>query len=198
MVFELLRLNIDITDEAFNRIYPQNIRVLSSKHWSPVAVAKAASEFLIDRPGARILDVGSGAGKFCMVGAAHTKGHFTGVEQRHHLVELSEKISILHGLRRVKYLHANITDIDFRDYTAFYFYNSFYENVNPVNKIDDTVQTDVQLYDSYSVYMVEQLSGLPSGTRFASYYTPSTVVPHSYRLVDSLYNGLLNFWEKIF
>jgi SAM-dependent methyltransferase len=198
MVFELLRLSIDITDEDFNRIYPHDIRVLSSKHWSPVAVAKAASEFLIDRPGARILDVGSGAGKFCMVGAAHTKGHFTGVEQRQHLVELSEKISILHGLRRVKYLHANITDIDFRDYTAFYFYNSFYENVNPVNKIDDTVQLDVQLYDSYSVYMVEQLSSLPSGTRFASYYTPSTVVPRSYRLVDSLYDGLLNFWEKIF
>src|SRR5690349_20850229 len=177
MVFELLRLSIDVTDEDFNAIYPQNIRVLSAKHWSPVAVAKTASEFLTDRPGARILDIGSGVGKFCMVGATHTKGHFTGVEQRKHLVELAEKISIRHGLRRVKYLHANITDIDFSDYTAFYFYNSFYENTQPAHKIDDTVRFDVKLYDTYSMYMVEQLSNLPSGTRFAAYCTPAPVIP---------------------
>jgi hypothetical protein len=48
MVFELPRPSIDITDDDFNTIYPQAIRVPSSKHWSPVAVAKAASEFLID------------------------------------------------------------------------------------------------------------------------------------------------------
>jgi SAM-dependent methyltransferase len=198
MVFELLRLSIDITDEDFNKIYPQNIRVLSSKHWSPVAVAKAASEFLIDRPAARILDLGSGAGKFCMVGATHTKGYFTGVEQRQLLVELSEKISILHGLRRVKYLHANITDIDFRDYTAFYFYNSFYENTQPAHTIDDTVRLDVKLYDEYSMYMAGQLSNLPSGTRLAAYCTPAPVIPRSFRLVDSLYDGSLNLWEKVF
>jgi SAM-dependent methyltransferase len=198
MVFELLRLSIDITDEEFNKIYPQNIRVLSSKHWSPVTVAKAASEFLTDRPGARILDVGSGVGKFCMVGAAHTKGHFTGVEQRQHLVELSENISVRHGLSRVNYLHANITDIDFRNYTGFYFYNSFYENIQPAKRIDDTVRLDVQLYQTYSVYMVEQLSGLPTGARFAAYYAPRTAVPKNFKLVDSLYGGLLNLWEKVF
>ncbi len=198
MVFELLRLSIDVTDEDFNTIYPQNIRVLSAKHWSPVAVAKAASEFLMDRPGARILDIGSGVGKFCMVGATHTKGHFTGVEQRPHLVELSEKISVLHGLRRVKYLHANVTEVDFGEYTGFYFYNSFYENTQPAHKIDDTVRLDVKLYDTYSIYMVEQLSKLPSGTRFAAYCTPPPVIPRSFRLVDSLYGGSLNLWEKIF
>jgi SAM-dependent methyltransferase len=197
MVFEFLRLSIDITDVDFNEIYPQNIRALSSKHWSPVGVAKAASEFLIDRPGARVLDVGSGVGKFCMVGATHTKGHFTGVEQRLRLVELSEKISSMHRLCRVKYLHANITDIDFRDYTAFYFYNSFYENTQPAHKIDDAVRLDVKLYDTYSMYMVGQLSNLPSGTRFAAYCTPAAVIPRSFRLVDSLYGGSLNFWEKV-
>jgi SAM-dependent methyltransferase len=198
MVFELLRLRIDITDDDFNTIYPENIRVLSSKHWSPVAVARAASEFLIDRPGARILDIGSGVGKFCMIGAAYTKGHFTGVEQRQHLVELSENISNRYGLNRVNYLHANITDIDFRNYTGFYFYNSFYENIHPVKRIDDTVRLDAQLYDAYSVYMVEQLSCLPLRARFAAYHTSPTVIPKSFRLVDSLYGGLLNLWEKVF
>jgi hypothetical protein len=133
-----------------------------------------------------------------MIGAAHTKGHFTGVEQRQHLVKLSENLSTRYGLSRVNYLHANITDIDFRNYTGFYFYNSFYENIHPVKRIDDTVRLDVQLYDTYSVSMVEQLSGLPSGTRFAAYHTSRTVIPKSFQLVDSLHGGLLNLWEKVF
>jgi hypothetical protein len=198
MIFQFLRLSIDITDERFNSIYPESIKILSSRHWSPVAVAKAASEFLVDRPGARILDIGSGVGKFCMIGAAITNGHFTGVEQRRHLVELSQKLSSVHGLQRVAYLHANITDIDFRKYSGFYFYNSFYENIHPLKRIDDTVHVDIDLYDTYSVYMVEQLSILPLGCRFAAYHTPRAVVPKSFQLVDSLFDGSLNFWEKVF
>ena len=90
MVFELLKLNIHITDEQFNTIYPTSIRRLSEKHWTPVSVAKAAAEFLVTNPGTRVLDIGSGAGKFCMVGAVHTRGFFTGVEQREELVQLRQ------------------------------------------------------------------------------------------------------------
>jgi hypothetical protein len=197
MVFEFLRLRIDISDESFNMIYPSGVRDLSSMHWSPVSVAKTASEFLVDHAGARILDIGSGVGKFCMVGAAHTRGHFTGVEQRRHLVELAENLSIHHGLRRVKYLHANITDIEFRKFSGFYFYNSFYENIHRLQRIDDSVMLDAQLYDTYSVYMIEQLSGLPAGARFAAYCTPPSAVPSSFRLVDLLYDGSLSLWEKV-
>src|SRR5690349_9097877 len=51
MIFELLRLSIDITDEQFDAIYPGNIRPLANKHWTPVAVAKTASGFLVGWPG---------------------------------------------------------------------------------------------------------------------------------------------------
>jgi 2-polyprenyl-3-methyl-5-hydroxy-6-metoxy-1,4-benzoquinol methylase len=68
MVFQLIKLNIDVSDESFNEIYPESIRKFCGRHWTPVAVAKMAAAYLADQPGARILDIGSGAGKFCMVG----------------------------------------------------------------------------------------------------------------------------------
>ncbi|NJM26667.1 MAG: methyltransferase domain-containing protein [Bacteroidia bacterium] len=125
MIFKLLRLNVDVTDDDFNAIYPENIRKLSRKHWTPVSVAKQAATFLAERPGTRVLDIGSGAGKFCMIGAAHTRGHFTGVEQRYDLVELSHRLASLHQIGNTAFVHGNIRSVKFRSYDAFYFYNSF-------------------------------------------------------------------------
>lgn len=193
---ELRHRDITLSDAEFNTIYPRRIRNLSEKHWTPVAIAKAAAEYLVSFPGEKILDIGSGVGKFCLVGAANTAGHFTGVEQRKHLVELSTKLSWTHGFQNVKFIHGNITTVDFSDYDAFYFFNSFHENLDVDQKIDDTIGLNAKFYDHYSRYLVQQLSTLRTGTRLATYCTLSEVVPQSFRLVDSHFNDLLNFWEK--
>jgi cyclopropane fatty-acyl-phospholipid synthase-like methyltransferase len=91
MIFEYLKLNMDIDDNAFNEIYPEHIKALSQCHWTPVAVAKMAAKFLADDTGKKVLDIGSGAGKFCLVGAASTDGIFYGVEQRASLTKISKK-----------------------------------------------------------------------------------------------------------
>lgn len=197
MVFELLKLNLDIPDTDFNAIYPAKISSLARKHWSSVSVSKLASEFLVDRPGTKVLDIGSGAGKFCMIGATNTKGHFTGVEQRAELVELSTQLSESYRIHNVKFIHANITSIKFTDYDAFYFYNSFYENIDMLNSIDDTVRLDIQLYHQYSVHLVEQLASLPVGTRLVTFCSPLIIIPQSFKLQDSTNGGLLKFWEKV-
>ena len=198
MIFQLLRLSIEITDRDFDAIYPETIQRIASRHWSPVTISKSASAFLVSRAGTRVLDIGSGAGKFCMVGAATTRGHFTGVEHRLRLVELATNLSSRYDLQNVNYIHANITSIDFRDYDAFYFFNSFYENISVHHRIDDSVTMDVQTYEEHSMDMVQQLSRLPLGARLATYSSPHTVVPGTFRLVDSLFYGSLNLWEKVF
>ena len=43
-------------------------------HWTPVHVARRAAQFLVTGPETRVLDVGSGPGKFCLVGALATQG----------------------------------------------------------------------------------------------------------------------------
>lgn len=197
MVFELLKLNIDVTEDDFNSIYPEKIRILARQHWTSVSVAKLASEFLVDRPGVKVLDIGSGAGKFCMIGATNTRGHFTGVEQRLELIELSRRVSDSYRIRNVKFIHANITSIKFSDYDAFYFYNSFYENINMANRIDDAIKLDIQLYHLYSVYIAGQFTSLPLGTRLVTFCSPLNIIPRSFKLQDSSRGGLLKFWEKV-
>jgi SAM-dependent methyltransferase len=196
MVFELLKLNIHVTDEKFNTIYPTGIRRLSEKHWTPVSVAKAASEFLVTSPGTRVLDIGSGAGKFCMVGAVHTNGFFTGIEQRAELVELTQNLSNKYSLDNVEFIHANITSINFNQYQAFYFYNSFYENIDFDNKIDDSVLLNTGYYKAYTKYTLDQLAILPGGTRLATYWAADKFIPHGFDLVESLYDGHLNLYMK--
>jgi hypothetical protein len=87
--------------------------------------------------------------------------------------------------------------IKFTDYDAFYFYNSFYENIDMLNSIDDTVRLDIQLYHQYSMYLVEQLAALSIGTRLVTFCSPSSIIPQSYKIQDSTNSGLLKFWEKV-
>lgn len=197
MVFKLLGLNLDVTDNDINAIYPERIRRLARQHWTPIGVAKRAAEFLAERPGTRVLDIGSGAGKFCLLGATYTRGHFTGVEQRKKLVALSKKLANTYNIHNVNFIHQNITAINFSGYDAFYFYNSFHENIDLLNRIDDTVELGTGLYHQYSVYLVEQFVALPIGTRLVTYCSPTSIIPSTFKLLDISNGGLLKFWEKV-
>ena len=196
MIFEYLKLNLEVADEEFNAIYPEWVRKLADRHWTPIDVTKKASQFLVDKPGTRVLDIGSGPGKFCMVGASYTKGDFTGVEQRYGLVELSKKVSQYYKIPNVNFIHANITSIKFKDYDSFYFYNSFHENIHFKSKIDGTITTSVELYNLYHMYLYEQLSLAPKETRLVTYWSVSKEIPSNYELQFSCYHGLLKFWKK--
>ena len=124
MIFEYLKLNMDIDDNTFNEIYPEHIKALSQRHWTPVDVAKMAAKYLVDDTDRKVLDIGSGAGKFCLVGAASTDGIFYGVEQRASLTKISKKIADKHNISNVDFINLNIKEISFLEYEAFYFFNS--------------------------------------------------------------------------
>ena len=87
-----------IEDEKFDLIYPAKIRNLSSIFWTPVAVAAEAAKWLVTAPGVRVLDIGCGPGKFCLVAASLTDGNFTGVEQRKTLVDVAQLAATELGL----------------------------------------------------------------------------------------------------
>src|SRR3954471_8285376 len=79
------------SDVEFDDVYDPEIRALSPQHWTPVQVAARAATLLTQAGATRILDVGSGAGKFCIAGALSTDAHFTGVERRGRLVETARR-----------------------------------------------------------------------------------------------------------
>jgi len=184
------------TDEDFDSALPLKIRKLSSRHWTPVHVAKRAAHFLVQTENSRILDIGSGVGKFCLAAASASAGHFTGVEQRDALVRLSKKIAQKYHIDRAHFLHANILTVDFTEFDAFYFFNSFEENRDLTDKIDDEVFYNPSRYAVYSLYLYEQFESLPRGTRIATYCSPVAIIPDQYVMVGSEVKGKLQFWEK--
>ncbi|ERJ57911.1 methyltransferase domain-containing protein [Sphingobacterium paucimobilis] len=196
MIFKALRSNIDVEDSLFNDLYPSHIKDLADRHWTPVAVAKLAAEYLVQDGKKKVLDIGAGVGKFCLVGASCTDGMFYGIEQRESLIKLSTDIAEKYDIQNVEFMHGNISEVNFADYDAFYFYNSFYENIDTSCPIDDLIPTDTKLFKVYTRYLKNELNQLPIGTRLATYWGTWDEVPRSFELDGSACNGMLNFWKK--
>ncbi len=181
----------------FNELYPQFISELSRRHWTPLLIAKKASDFLATGKGARILDIGSGVGKFCLTAAYyHPECLFYGVEQRKELIGYAESVCNRMELKNVFFLHGNFTQLDFKKYDHFYFYNSFYENVAGTETIDDNIAYSAELYHYYNRYLYSFLQHKPSGTRIATYHSLEDEIPPEFHVVGSEVNNLLKYWIK--
>lgn len=186
------------TDTCFNQLYPVAMQRLSGKHWTPLEVAKKAGKFLAAESKKRILDIGSGVGKFCLAAAAyHPSCSYFGIEQRHHLIGHAESARLQLGLSNVSFIHGNFTQLDFGNYDHFYFYNSFYENLRGTEKIDQSIAYSEELYDYYSRYLFRQLEKKPTGTRLATFHSMEDEVPEGFHIVASEMDNLLKFWIKI-
>jgi SAM-dependent methyltransferase len=187
-----------LSDTRFDQLYAPSIRNLAARHWTPLFIARKAAKFLAVEPGARILDIGSGVGKFCLA-AAHYKPDalFFGVEQRRGLIYHADKAKELLELGNVKFLHGNFTELDLGRYDHFYFYNAFYENLVGTDKIDNSIHYSSELYHYYNRYLYRQLEKMPAGTRLATYHSLEDEVPPGYHVVGSEAGNLLKCWIKV-
>jgi SAM-dependent methyltransferase len=185
-------------DIRFNQLYPSSIQLLARHHWTPLVIARKAASFLASENEARILDIGSGVGKFCLAAAFH-KPHafFTGIEQRENLVHHANAANEILHLENALFIHGNFTQIDFRHYDHFYFYNAFYENLAGTDKIDECIEYSGELYNYYNRYLFRQLEQKPPGTRLASFHSLGDEIPPGYHAVGVEMEGLLKFWIKI-
>jgi len=195
MIFKALKLKNTVDDSAFDALYPEWIQKLAERHWTPVQIALLAADYLADKPQKKILDIGSGAGKFCLVGALSTEGRFYGIEQRESLIKLSREIAVKNNIDNVEFIHSNINEVSFACYDAFYFYNSFFENLDGSYPIDKTIKRKSELYYSYSAYVKKQLAETSAGTRLVTFWSNRDEIPESFDL-DFSYGGVLHFWKK--
>ncbi len=195
MINNTTRLKID-TDDDFNSIYPLDIQNNSDRHWTPVDVAKTASNYLVQKANCRVLDIGSGVGKFCMVGASHTKGIFHGVEQRRWMVDLSNELAWFYKMENVKYFNMNMLNFPIKEYSSFYFFNSFHENIDRSALIDNTIGASESHYKKYSSYLFDQLQLTRKGSLLATFWVRAEKIPTCFIQNDSFYGGKLILWEK--
>jgi predicted RNA methylase len=199
LVIESIRTGALCEDAIFDRIYPEEIRRLSSVHWTPVRVARRAAELLTGgRSRSRVLDVGSGVGKFCTVAALSTAGRFTGIEQRPHLVELARAICGRYGVPRTEFRHANLVDVDWTEFNGVYLFNPFQENIPNSYVLDSSVELNPALYRRYVDTTLERLARMERGTRIVTYWGFGGRLPETYARVAREYcgRGWLECWVK--
>lgn len=186
------------SDTAFDALYPAHISQLASRHWTPLSVAKEAATFLAVGDSPRILDIGSGVGKFCLVGAHFfPSAFFAGVEHRGSLHAIATKLSIKLGLSNTAFFEGDFSNIDFSAYQHFYFYNSFYEHLELSDLIDDSVPISNELFHAYNRNLYKALKKMPSGTRIATFHSTENEMPTSYEVVGIGSNEDLKFWIKL-
>lgn len=185
-----------LSDEEFDQLYPASIQRLSEQHWTPIKVARKAARFLVQRSGTRVLDVGCGPGKFCVIGAVVTDGYFTGVEQRPHLAAIAKDLISSQHIPRAEIIEGNVMNVHFSDFDAFYLYNPFQENILPEMKIDSKVQMEARLYTTYTEYVERQLAEAPKGTRVVTYMSQCEEIPSCYDCERQAFGGYLKLWIK--
>jgi SAM-dependent methyltransferase len=186
------------SDEQFDQLYPLPIQSLTSLHWTPLNIAKKAAHYLAADHNARILDIGSGVGKFCLAAAYYKpKAFYYGVEQRKSLVRYAEIANDVLLFQNVSFFNGNFTVLDFRNYDHFYFYNSFYENLIGADRIDNSILYTAELYNYYNRYLYKQLERKPIGTKIATFHSLEDEIPPCYRSEASEFDNLLKFWIKV-
>ncbi len=186
------------TDAQLHQLYPKSIQLLASRHWSPLHIAQMALTFLVPNEEVKVLDIGSGIGKFCLAAAYYKPfASFFGVEQRKDLIEYAETARNILGLQNAYFIHRNFTQINLKQYDHFYFYNSFFENLDDTDRIDNKIAYSKEIYNHYTHYLYTQLKELSIGTRVVTYCSWGDEIPSEYKLIESHFDNLLKFWKKI-
>jgi predicted RNA methylase len=199
-ISEQIQKGLLVPDADFDAWLPEAARKRSARYWTQVGVAMRVSRWLEQRGVSTVLDVGSGAGKFCVVGALSSAMRFTGVEQRGRLVEaargLAERFDVS---KRVSFVRGPLDMVDFADFDALYFYNPFGENLFPDrDRLDDTVEVSRARFER-DVAKVEYLLGrMPIGAYVVTYNSCGARIPDSFDLihVKTARTNLLRLWRK--
>lgn len=187
-------------DTAFDRYLPAEARALSSQHWTPLAVAMRAAEWF-DEFGIRtVLDVGSGAGKFCVAAALAGHCHFTGLEQRERLVTWARSLARTFQVeRRVHFLQGALGSVPLPAVDAYYFYNPFEENLlGPLSHIDGRVELSAERYARDLRAVRELLEAARAGSYVLTYNSLGGKLPANYQTVciDRELPNVLRLWRK--
>jgi hypothetical protein len=117
------------------------------------------------------------------------------VEQRAELLAAARTAAATLGLSGVEFLHANLMDVAFTDYDAFYLFNPFEENMHGY-KMDSAIPLSTELFKKYTRHVADQLGTRPIGTRVVTYAGYADDIPACYDCEMALFRDDLKLWIK--
>lgn len=192
-----------LPDAVFDRLLPEELRRLSSHHWTPVDVARRAASWLTEHANGhplRVLDIGAGVGKLCIIGALTTRARFEGIEHRPQLARIAADLARATGARDALVTPGTLAQIQWEHFDGFYLFNPFEENVRgPSDHLDGTVELSPQRYQDDVAQVERGLLRARIGARVVTYNGFGGLFPSSYHLARSEPAGdaVLRLWIKV-
>jgi SAM-dependent methyltransferase len=187
-------------DASFDQALPRYERDRSSQYWTPVAVSARVAAIFSERGARKVLDVGCGPGKFCVVaGALRPDLHVSGIEQRPRLVRLGKGLVRQFGLRNVELSTGDATKVSWESFDGLYFFNPFIEStLEPANRFDDDVDHSTRRFGAELLRVESLLARAHVGTLFVTYHGLGGPIPSSYELVGEERAGTdkIHTWVK--
>ncbi len=193
-VRQALRAREVIDDAAFDRLYGEHVRRLSTVHWTPISVALRAAALLAPVPGMRVLDVGAGPGKLCCVGALGFGGHWH-VEHNPALVAAASVAASRLELQGVtRFVVGDMALVDWHRFDSLYFYNPF-ESVM-FGRPHGIGDAGAAIFAAQVARAERMLTTLAAGTRVVTFHGFGGRMPASFARIstEAIDDGELVLW----
>lgn len=198
VISALLRKREPVSDEAFDTLLTELPRKKSRTYWSSVEAAQTASRLLRDAGATRVLDAGSGVGKFCVIASLDSDHRVWGIERRGELVFESRRLAQALGAE-VVITEGTLDKVDPGEFDGFYFFNPFGEYVAA-----DEDRYDLSSPRSFDAYirdarLVERwLRNAAPGTAMVTYNGLGGRIPESYRVRHTTHvrDDTMRLWVK--
>ncbi len=183
--------------ENFNELIRKELRFFTNIHWSEIPTIQLTTDFFKKNDAKNVLDIGSGIGKFCIISALNSNIHFTGIEIREVLHNEALRISKIYNLKNITFIQADVKEIDFSPFDAFYYYNPFCEHIAVENWIEKNDFLAEEKYYEYEEIVLNKLEKMKEGTLVVLHYAKTFFLSENFQLIDIKQNGELTFWKKI-
>lgn len=187
-------------NDAFDRFLPDELRLVSDRYWTPLSVVRRAAHWLREAQVRRVVDMGSGAGKFCVGAALLTRCEFIGVERRAPLVAAADDLAAVFGVDdRVRFVTAELDPITAPVADAYYFFNPFGDYTFNSDAYDEPGMDFTPEDHRRGVAAVTALlSRAAAGTFVITYNGFGGTMPSTYEQIDVAQRqpGTLRLWKQ--
>lgn len=195
-----LRTGYDVPDGAFDSCLPKELQAVSDQHWTPLDVVRQVSTWIEQLRIRTVVDVGSGAGKFCVAAALCSGARFVGVEQRQRLVDAARQLADSFDVTdRVSFECGLVGLCPLPPADAYYLFNPFGENLLPnAELIDKDVELTTGRYRRDVEAIHHFLTEVPVGTYAITYNGYGGSLPRSFVdvVVDRTFRQVLRLSKK--
>ncbi len=143
-----------------------------------------------------MVDLGSGAGKFCLVAALlHPEVDWVGLERRAVLVREAERWRAAFGITNCHFEKTDAAAAPLGRFAGAYAFNPFFEHVDTGGRIADDTEFSVAAYRGSCAALRQNLAATPPGFRVVSYFCHGREIPTRFERIWEAEDGKLVGWR---